>query len=274
MGKQQNQAASVTWSSMEIAIQANPQKDASLQSSSASSSIAIMPADTSVPWLKGWSEDSSFTITDPLSFALWMSDPLYRVATPMIRRSMEMEEASALINASESAWKAHNGRARGWIRKHLEEDLRLRAGGADPAPDAWDSIRSTKRAALLLDYICIMRSVRVALWWPEQKMVTVVPLQSKTKEVAQINCTSGRMLLGPVGEMKIADWPTFMTANLGEFVWSPPVTVPSIGGQTVAQISERLQTLDTNFVPGGGRTVLWTRLQWLTLTADFAEVLA
>lgn len=272
-----HQAASVSWTDISAAIRANPKRAASLQTGTASTSVSVLPDEAAVSWISGgqWTEDASFTVTDPVSFSLWMRDPLYRIATPAIRRSMEMEEAAFLLHGSETAWKQHNGRTRSWIRKHLEEDLRLRAGGGDPAPDAWEAIRTTKRAALLLDYVCIVRSLRVALWWPDLKAVTVVPLSGLPVQapVAQLNCLSGRMLIGPAGEMSVpaATWPALLLKASSDIVWAPPASSPSIGSNTVAQIHDRIQLfLDPAqpYVKTGGRTAIWNRLMWLTLEAS------
>ena len=272
MGK--HQAASVSWTEISAAIRANPKRSVGLQMGTASATVSTLPDETVIPWISGgWTEDASFTVTDPVSFSLWVRDPLYRIATPAIRRSMEMEEAALLLHGSETAWKQHNGRTRSWIRKHLEEDLRLRAGGGDPAPDAWEAIRTTKRAALLLDYVCVVRGLRVALWWPDLKAVTVVPLSGSTAPaVAQLNCLSGRMLIGPAGELTVpaAAWPALLLKASSDIVWAPPASAPSIGSNTVAQIHDRIQLLVPSqpYVRTGGRTAIWNRLMWLTLEAS------
>jgi len=276
MGK--HQAASVSWTEISAAIRANPKRSVGLQMGTASATVSTLPDETAVAWISGggWTEDASFTVTDPVSFSLWVRDPLYRIATPAIRRSLEMEEAAFLLHGSEAAWKQHNGRTRSWIRKHLEEDLRLRAGGGDPAPDAWEAIRTTKRAALLLDYVCVVRSLRVALWWPDLKAVTVVPLSglgTSRPPVTQLNCLSGRMLIGPAGEMSVpaAAWPSLLLKASSEIVWAPPASAPSIGSNTVAQIHDQIQLLlgaGQPHVRTGGRTAIWNRLMWLTLEAS------
>jgi hypothetical protein len=270
-GKERNQAASVPWSEMQNAIQANTQKSISLQGGSASTSVTSIPADAMVSWLPGWSEDTSATITDGISLSLWIRDPLFRIAAPNIRRSMEMEEASFLLHESERAWKQFNGKARGWVRKHLEEDMRVRAGGGDPPHDTWETVRTTKRSSLLLDYICIVRSLRVALWWPDHKAVTVVPLTGSTAPVTQLNCLAGRILLGPTSEATIPGvaWPALLLTASSDFVWAPPASAASIGSQTVSQIQDRINVIQ----PEGagtttGRTALWNRLMWLTLVSS------
>jgi hypothetical protein len=263
---------------MEEAIKANPQRGARLQGSgSASGSIAALPSDRAISWLPGWTEDPTTNVADAIALSLWIQDPLYRIASPAIRRSMEMEEAGSLLQASETAWRTHNGKIRGWIRKHLEEDLRLRAGGGDPAPDAWISVKTNKRAALLLDYVCIMRGIRVALWYPDQKAVTVVPLSGsevKAKVVTQLNCLSCRILFSAQSTSYVApgDWPALqMTAkSAGDIAWIPPVSAPSIGSQTVGQIFERIQAMPggSTAVKTGGRAALWSYYLWLKLKAS------
>jgi len=226
-------------------------------------------------WLPGWTEDPTTNVTDAIALSLWVQDPLYRIASGSIRRSMEMEEAASLLQGSEAAWRTHNGKIRGWVRKHLEEDLRLRAGGGDPAPDAWISVKTNKRAALLLDYVCVMRGIRVALWYPDQKAVTVVPLSgSKATAVTQLNCLSCRILFSAQSASAVpaADWPALQMAAkaAGEIAWIPPASAPSIGSQTVGQIFERILAMPggASAVKTGGRSALLSHYLWLKLKAS------
>lgn len=264
----------VSWAEIETAIKLNPQRGVSLSGEgAASASVAALPSgEAKLKWLPGWTEDDSMTVMDGVALSLWIRDPMYRAASPPIRRSMEMEEAAWLLHESESAWKEHNGRVRGWVRKHLEEDLRLRAGGGEPAPDAFEVVRGTKRAALLIDYICVMRGLRVALWWPDHKAVTVIPASgSKITEVVQFNCLSGRIMMSTGYKVSGATWPLLLE-KAGDIMWIPAASISAAGGQTVAQIQERIAAL-----PGGadqpktgGRTVLWNRLHWLTLVVSLS----
>lgn len=259
----------VSWSEIEQAIKLNPQKEVSLSGEgAASTSISTMPAgDATLKWLPGWTEDDSISVADGVALSLWILDPMYRAASPSIRRSMEMEEASFLLHNSDSAWKEHNGRVRGWIRKHLEEDLRLRAGGGDPAPDAWETIRGTKRAALLMDYICIVRGLRVALWWPDQKSVAVIPASdTNITDVVQFNCLSGRIMVSSSGLYRVSGATWFhLLEKAVDITWCPAASIPSIGAQTVAQIQERIAAIPGDHIKTGGRAALWNRLQMLIL---------
>lgn len=267
---------SVCWADLHAAISVNPQRSARPGNSGvASDTILTMPdAGGGIAWLPvaGWTEDTTSIIADVVSLVLWVRDPLYRVASGSVRRAMEMEEASALYGEIDGAWRRHKGRGRGWVRKHLEEDLRARAGGAPAAPDAWEGVRRTKRAAQVVDYVCSVRGIRVALWWPDENAVTMLPLSGvpTTAGIVQVNCTSGHMLLDPTGSPRLmTGWADLVVAP---FVWSPPASAPSVGTMTVAQIQERLDGIlgPSTVARRGGRAALWTRLLWEMLLLDLA----
>jgi hypothetical protein len=278
MGKDRDLAMSVPWADLQAAIEANPQRGSGphVTAGTASASLAVLPTDgPGIPWLPaGWTEDTTFTVGDIVSFALWVRDPLYRNAQPSVRRTMEMEEATALLQASEVAWKEKNGRMRGWVRKHLEEDLRARASGGDPAPDAWEAPRTQRRAALLVDYVCVMRGLRCGLWWPEQGIHTLFPLTGGSDPVAMLNATTGHMLVGPTGfRLTSPEWVILSTVAADKSKWTPPASAPAVGATTVAQIQERIREergSNTDDGVTGNRTALWSYLQWLTLKRDLA----
>jgi hypothetical protein len=265
MGKLQNDAMSVSWNELRDAIQSNPHKSTTLGGGAASSSISALPEEIMLPWLPGFSEDPSFSASDCISLLLWIRDPMYRTATEGVRRAMEKEEASSLLHSIDGAWKEHNGKSRGWIRKHLEEDLRLRAGGGDALPDAWEQVRTQKRAGQLVDYICIMRNLRLGLWWPEQKAVSNIPLSGSKSPIIQLNCLTCHVIMGPDGlEIQSELWPAHLMKT--DLQWITPACAPSIGANTVSQIQEKLQKYTTE--AKGNRAQLWTRLMFETMIAD------
>ena len=261
----------VSWTDLHAAITANADRGARLpEPAGALASITAIPdIEADVEWLAGFTEDTTFTRSDAVSFVLWVLDPMYRAAGGV--RAMEMEKASALINTSETAWKARNGRVRGWVRKHLEEDLRLRAGGGDPATDFWSQVRTKKRAALLLDYACIMAGVRVAIWWPEDKAVTVLPISGLpgSAPLVQINGNTGHALIGTGGHsMDSASWPAVYMGRTNEQIkWVSPMSTPAIGSHTTAEIQEQLrEVLGPSVMPTGNRAALWDHLWWARLS--------
>jgi hypothetical protein len=173
-------------------------------------------------------------------------------------------------------WRARGGRYRGWVRKHLEEDLRGRSAGADPAPDFWEQVRTNKRTALLLDYVCILRGIRVALWWPTQKKVTTVPLSgvAPAAGVVNINCESGHILLADSSaagwRATATEWVSTTVEKAVDITWTAPLCCPSAGPLTVAQIQERLVSVGAASTAGGGKAAMWTRYLWQTLLNSLA----
>jgi hypothetical protein len=261
----------IRWPELNDAIMANEKRAIGLcTTGGAAYTVTALPDSApTLTWLDGgWTEDTTFTISDAVSLVLWIKDPLYRAAAPSVRRVMEMEEAQTLLHGSEAAWHTHGGKARSWCRKHLEEDLRHRAGGGDPEPNAWSTIRENKRAAQLVDYICMMNGVRLGLWWPETGACTMIPVAGATADapVVQLNCTLGRVLLGPDGSYKMASaaWPA-LVASAHDITWSPAACSPSASSSTVADIQGRIASLDPTAERNGTRTVLWNRLMWITL---------
>ena len=266
---------SVPWASLHEAIQANESRRAAPpRPRGATASIAVIPTtEQEVSWLTGWNEDTTFMIPDVVSLALWISDPLYRAATATTQRLMEKEEASALLHVSEIEWKRLGGRVRGWIRCHLEEDLRERAAGGDPKTDAWISLKTTKRAAHLVDYVCMVRGLRVALWWPESKTATVFPMTggNLTKGIVQLNADMGRIMLNSKGySVEGLTWPSVLAAAK-DFTWSPPSSAPSMGAQTIAQIREKLEGLGITDITGTN-PVLWNTYLWTTFVGGLTNI--
>ena len=271
-----SEAMSVPWAAIKEAISANPQRGAALaRIGGAVAAVAAIPeTGTTVKWLgypSLWTEDTTFSVADVVSLVLWIADPLYRSAASSVRRIMEMEEATTLLHGIEANWRRLHGKGRGWVRKHLEEDLRERSAGADPALEAWELVRTKKRVAQLADYVCLCKGVRVALWWPEQKICTTVPLTGSPASVGivQLNCDSGRVLLNGTGEYRVsaATWPAILSAA-SEISWIPPLCAPSIGAQTVAQIQEKMDALEKGLSRTGGRTGLWNRYLWTLLAHE------
>lgn len=276
------EAMSVPWAAIKEVIRANPQRTAALaRAGSAAAVVASMPdVGAKAAWLGGttdWTEDTTFSVADVVSLALWIADPLYRSAAPSVRRIMEMEEATTLIQGIDANWRRLNGKGRGWVRKHLEEDLRERSAGADPAPDAWELVRNKKRVTQLVDYVCMCKGMRLALWWPEQKICTTIPLTGPpvSAGVVQLNCESGRVLLNGMGDYRVtaAMWPTVLT-TASEIVWSPPLCAPSIGAQTVVQIQEKMDAVEKGLPRTGGRTGMWNRYLWTLLTHELDGISA
>lgn len=265
----------VSWSALHAAIQENPNRGARLAGTvTASASIAAIPTiETSLAWLSGWKEDTTCTVSDIVSLFLWISDPLYRVAVAGVRRTMEMELASTLLTSIETEWKTRGGRQRGWVRKHLEEDLRGRSAGADPVPDFWERVRCQKRTALLVDFVCVVHGFRAALWWPTHKSVTTLPLTgvSTSAGIININAETSRVLLHADGwQSSAADWVSTTISVATDMTWVAPACSPSAGAQTIAQIQDKLTSVGATKPESGGKAGMWKCYLWQILLNSLA----
>jgi len=248
----------IPWTPLREAIDANEQRRIGPTSVPETTTTTSTP--TPEPRLSGWSEMSP--VADPVALSLWVRELLYRTASPSVRNAMEREEAAALLHESESAWKHFNGKSRGWIRKHLDEDLRVRASSGEITPDVWEQVRVNRRAALFLEYVCFKREFRVALWWDS----TVTVIGPPNTRIVQLNAATGRMLCTSTGECSVpttAAWTAQLTSE-----WVPPMCAPSIGTRTVAQIKDLIEAMSPETFTAGSRTTLWARYLWLQFLKD------
>jgi len=241
----------VSWSDLTEAIQANPTRTQIPGGGAVTASVASLPTDISVPWLPGWSADSD-TLLDIVALSLWIRDPMYRAATEGTKAIMEMEEATYLLNHHEKAYKEYTGHS--WIRKHLEEELRARSSGAPASPDFWTTVKTTKRTASLVDYVCRVRGFRVGLFYSDG--VTTIPLLSSEDLVL---VSGSHVLVGPMGfKLSKALWSDVMIKS--DLPWFIPACIQSVGATTTAQILERLKAVKPG-VYKGNRLTLWRLLQ-------------
>jgi hypothetical protein len=284
LNKMTSTSGPVSWAELSAAIAANPlrSKGCGFSTGSAGHTILATPdTGVGVSWLSapGWTEETTFVAADVLSFVLWLQNPMYRAAADAVRRTMEQEVASALLKDVSALWRSHGGRGRGWVRKHLEEDLRARAAGTEPVGDFWAELRTNRRTAHMADFLCVVRKATIAIWWPVGRAVSLIPLSGAevvTTGVAQINAETRRPLLGPTGasHLKPATELAMLVAGAKGVSWIPPACAPSAGTHTVAQIQERIETIVGVGGPKrtGGRAVLWGMLHWELLQKELAGV--
>jgi hypothetical protein len=257
--------AKVGWEALSVAIHANPTNNYTVQH------IPVIPLETQVSWMPdGWSEEvTPHSIDTPVALSLWMKDPLYRIATTPVRYAMESDETLALQMSIESAWKRFNGKERGWVRKHIEEGLHEKHSGS-----FWESVLTQKRIAHLLDFICCVRGLRVAIWFPSSSKVTVIPFTNPSSpspsspspsspSIIQFNADTGKLLLNSKGYVEPDRWQS-LYLSVKDFNWVPPMSAPSIGTHTITQIQSQLKLLSSLSDKKENRTTLWNRLMWLT----------
>jgi hypothetical protein len=128
-------------------------------------------------------------------------------------------------------------------------------------------VRTNKRAALLTDYVCVVRGLRVALWWLDPALTSATTTSiGAGQQIIQLNATSGHVLVAENGFLTSAPaWNRLATGR-----WIPAASAPSIGSTTVAQITEQLVALGET--PTGNRQALWNHLQWILLVRSIHGV--
>jgi hypothetical protein len=121
---------------------------------------------------------------DPISIGMVLRDPMYDIATKQVKQTLEAEEAQRLEGVLDALYKSESGRSRGWVKTHLTAFLLPRAAsGSFVSPKevfSWDQVRTDKQASAVLDFVCLAKGIRIAVWYPESKETYIWPAADKT----------------------------------------------------------------------------------------------
>ncbi len=123
---------------------------------------------------------------DPL--VLGIGDIMYSRATHRTQYQIECEEAVRLETEMPTVYKSQAGRSRGWTKANLEILIKPRCaiGGnlrdLDKAKAAfhWNLVRTDKYQAAFLDFVCVVKKIRIAVWFEEEKRVVLFPAADNT----------------------------------------------------------------------------------------------
>lgn len=126
---------------------------------------------------------TSRTLVDPIVLGLEHSDPLYSMAQHHAKHQIETESALTLEKMMPDLYKSQGGRARGWTKSGLETMLRPRcaSGGNTKELDRvkaafiWQLAASDKATSAFLDFLCVARQIRIAIWYTEEKRIVLYP---------------------------------------------------------------------------------------------------
>ena len=130
---------------------------------------------------------------DPL--VLGIQDIMYSRATYRTQYQIECEEAVRLETELPIVYKSQAGRSRGWTKTNLEILIKPRCaiGGnlrdLDKAKGAfhWNLVRTDKYQAAFLDFVCIVKKIRIAVWFEEEKRVVLFPAADHTESLGEGN---------------------------------------------------------------------------------------
>jgi hypothetical protein len=179
---------------------------------------------------------------DPI--VLGIEDPLYDGAPYRTKHQMECEEAQRLEGLLNDLYKSQGGRSRGWTKTSLESMIKPRcaSGGdikeLDRAKKAflWPLIVDDKPCSAFLDFVCVAKKIRVAVWFLESKQVVLYPAADNLddgNEFPLYNVTSQG--LPQHGIRTCAELVAYCDSN--SFVLMPPNSVVhSLGTLTLAEL--------------------------------------
>lgn len=120
---------------------------------------------------------------DPIVLGIEVREPLYDDAPPQSKHKMECDEAIRLEGMVSTLYASQGGRSRGWTKTGLDDLIKPRcaSGGnireLDRAKRAflWQLVREDKPLSAFLDFVCVAKKIRVAVWFEEDKQVFVYP---------------------------------------------------------------------------------------------------
>ncbi len=121
---------------------------------------------------------------DPICIGIEAQDAMYSIANRNTQQSLECEEARRLEARISELYKEESGRSRGWVKTKLEAFFLPRAavGARVAAKDAfaWEKIWDDKEASAILDFVCLAKGIRLAVW-KEERVIGLWPAADSSK---------------------------------------------------------------------------------------------
>lgn len=127
---------------------------------------------------------------------------MYAIANATTKQQLECDEARRLEARIASLYKEESGRSRGWVKGKLEAYFLPRAavGSRTHVKDAFDWSKIwEKEGSALLDFLCLAKGIRLAVWREAERTVGLWPAADSSKEgsVPLYHVTSTGVLLEP-----------------------------------------------------------------------------
>jgi len=120
---------------------------------------------------------------DPIVLGIENTEPLYSGAPHRTQRAIEVEEAKRMESMLDTLYKTCSGRSRGWTKVGLEGMIKPRcASGGDlkeldkaKKPFDWSGLLEDKVLSAFLDFLCLAKKIRCAVWFQEKKTIYLYP---------------------------------------------------------------------------------------------------
>jgi hypothetical protein len=186
---------------------------------------------------------------DPIVLGIEHQECLYDCAPNAAKKQMECAEAQRIELALDSLYKSQGGRSRGWTKAGLETLIKPRcaSGGnireLDTAKRAfpWPIIDHDKLASAFLDFLCVAKKIRVAVWYVEEKRVIIYPAADQLDLTQDAEATYPLYHVNSSGKTRggfrsIKDFITFCKDN--KYTLLPPTSVMgSLSGLTLSELA-------------------------------------
>lgn len=185
----------------------------------------------------------SKTVVDPVVIGIEQSEPLYNSAPRLTKHQMEIVEAQRLEAMMNEVYSKESGRSRGWTKVGLDQMLKARCASGGNIKELerarvsfpWKLIRDDKLASAFLDFVCVCKQIRVAVWDTDAKIAALYPaadpvsLLGKTYPMYHVN-VNGELMFGSSDLIKLCD--------SNKFVLMPPLSViKSLSGLTLDELA-------------------------------------
>jgi len=197
---------------------------------------------------------------DPIVLGIEQYECLYDSATNVVRKQMECAEAQRIEGLLDGLYKSQGGRSRGWTKGGLETLIKPRcaSGGdvreLDRAKRAfpWHIVDHDKIASAFLDFLCVAKRIRVAVWYTDERRVIIYPAADKLETgqtdaipIYHVSCAGH-----PRGGFRYTkDFLKFCNDN--QYALLPPTTVmSSLSTLTLAELESIGMKLGMTSVEG------------------------
>ena len=182
---------------------------------------------------------------DPIVLGIELKEPLYEESPFRTKHQMECEEAKRIEALLEELYKNQGGRSRGWTKGGLELWVKPRcASGGDireldrvKKAFLWSLIGDDKASSAFLDFVCVAKNIRIAVWFLDIKQVLLYPAADNldaAKTFPLYNITSNGLQYNGLSTTK--ELVEYCDSN--SFVLLPPYSVThSLGTLSLAELA-------------------------------------
>jgi len=132
-------------------------------------------------------------LVDPIVLGIDKVDILYNDVPKTMKKQKEIEEALRIEERIGELYKSQGGRSRGWTKALLESAIKPRcASGGDlyelkssKSVFLWQMVGSDKPTSAVLDFLCVAKQIRIALWSEDAKTMLIFPAADYIGEEAK-----------------------------------------------------------------------------------------